>query len=186
MLLAVWSDPLLFAQCSDGERVCHLCASSVAPLLWYPSHPFPRAGAAWPIVPGRESQLLEVHAATELSDDAISGCEHATVECPLSFVCSRVLWRAPAQAGSSEAPACPPRNLPGYLVSCVQWPIRWQTDITAIGRDPAGILRPFSENAHLLSALDSRKKTSLRQHSVRTCHGWPFNQKEIRSHQFFA
>jgi len=92
----------------------------------------------------------------ELSDDAISAIvEHSNrLSSPLSFVVLEYYGGAAGRV-SSEATAFPHRNLPWDILFLAQW-----TDAAATNlhrdwaRSGEDILRPFSQNAHLLSALD--------------------------------
>jgi len=92
----------------------------------------------------------------ELSDDAISAIvERANrSRSPLSFV---VLEYYSGAAGrvSSEATAFPHRNLPWDILFLAQWTDPTQTNMhREWARSGEEMLRPFSQNAHLLSALD--------------------------------
>jgi FAD/FMN-containing dehydrogenase len=92
----------------------------------------------------------------ELPDDAISAIvEHANrLSSPLSFLVLEYYGGAAGRV-SSEATAFPHRNLPWDILFAAQWTDPAQTDVHRDwARTGEEILRPFSQNAHLLSALD--------------------------------
>jgi len=82
--------------------------------------------------------------------------EHAKrLRSPLSFV---VLEHYGGAAGrvSSDATAFPHRTLPWDILFLAQWTDPAQTDMHRDwARSGEEMLRPFSQNAHLLSALDA-------------------------------
>jgi hypothetical protein len=76
------------------------------------------------------------------------------VEFPSFLSCSRVLWRR-RRPGSERSHRIPHRHLPWDILFLAQWTDPAQTDMHRDwARSGEEILRPFSENAHLLSALD--------------------------------
>jgi hypothetical protein len=92
----------------------------------------------------------------ELPDEAISAIvEHANrLSSPLSFV---VLEHYGGAAGrvSKDATAFPHRDLPWDILFLAQWTDPTQTNVHRDwARSGEEMLRPFSQNAHLLSALD--------------------------------
>ena len=92
----------------------------------------------------------------DLSDEAISAIvEQANrLLSPLSFVVLECYGGAAGRI-SSEATAFPHRNLPWDVLFIAQWTDPAQTNMHRDwARSGEEILRPFSENAHLLSALD--------------------------------
>ena len=92
----------------------------------------------------------------ELSDDAIAAIvEHGNrMSSPLSFVVLEYYGGAAARV-PSEATAFPHRNLPWDILFLAQWTDPAQTNMHRDwARSGEEILRPFSSNAHLLSALD--------------------------------
>jgi len=92
----------------------------------------------------------------ELSDDAISAIvEHANrLSSPLSVVVVEYYGGAAGRV-SSEATAFPHRHLPWDILFLAQWTDPAQTNMHRDwARSGEEVLRPFSENAHLLSALD--------------------------------
>jgi hypothetical protein len=99
-----------------------------------------------------------------LSDDAISAIvEHANrLSSPLSFVVLEYYGGAAGRV-SSEATAFPHRNLPWDILFLAQWTDPAQTDMhREWARSGEEILRPFSENAHLLSALDVEEEDVIK------------------------
>jgi hypothetical protein len=91
-----------------------------------------------------------------LSDDAVSAIvEHANrLRSPLSFVVFEYYGGAAGRV-SSEATAFPHRHLPWDILFLAQWTDPGQTNLHRDwARSGEELLRPFSENAHLLSALD--------------------------------
>jgi FAD/FMN-containing dehydrogenase len=92
----------------------------------------------------------------ELPDDAISAIvEHANrLSSPLSFLVLEYYGGAAGRV-SSKATAFPHRSLPWDILFAAQWTDPAQTELHRDwARTGEEILRPFSENAHLLSALD--------------------------------
>lgn len=92
----------------------------------------------------------------ELTDDAIAAIvDHAnSLLSPLSLVVLEYYGGAAGRV-SSEATAFPHRNLPWDILFIAQWTDLVQTDTHRNwARSGEEILRPFSQNAHLLSALD--------------------------------
>ena len=91
-----------------------------------------------------------------MSDDAISAIvEHANrLSSPLSFVVFEYYGGAAGRV-SSEATAFPHRHLPWDILFLAQWTDPAQTKTHRDwARSGEETLRPFSENAHLLSVLD--------------------------------
>jgi FAD/FMN-containing dehydrogenase len=92
----------------------------------------------------------------ELSDDAISAIVgHANqLRSPRSFVVFEYYGGAAGRV-SSEATAFPHRHLPWDILFLAQWSDPAQTSLHRDwARSGEELLRPFSQNAHLLSALD--------------------------------
>jgi hypothetical protein len=100
----------------------------------------------------------------ELSDDAIRAIvEHANrLSSPLSFVVLEYYGGAAGRV-SNEATAFPHRNLPWDILFLAQWTDPAQTnthrDWARCGEE---LLRPFSANAHLLSALDVEEEEVIK------------------------
>jgi FAD/FMN-containing dehydrogenase len=92
----------------------------------------------------------------ELSDDAIRAIvEHANqLHSPLSFVVLEYYGGAAGRV-PNDATAFPHRNLPWDILFIAQWTDLEQTNLhREWARSGEERLRPFSANAHLLSALD--------------------------------
>ena len=92
----------------------------------------------------------------ELSDDAIRAIvEHANqLHSPLSFVVLEYYGGAAGRV-PNDATAFPHRNLPWDILFIAQWTDPEQTNLhREWARSGEERLRPFSANAHLLSALD--------------------------------
>ena len=92
----------------------------------------------------------------ELSDDAIRAIvEHANqLHSPLSFVVLEYYGGAASRV-PNDATAFPHRNLPWDILFIAQWTDLAQTNLhREWARSGEERLRPFSANAHLLSALD--------------------------------
>jgi Berberine and berberine like len=92
----------------------------------------------------------------ELSADAITAIvEHANrMSSPLSFI---VLEHYAGAAGRvpKDATAFPHRDLPWDILFIAQWTEPAETNVHRDwARSGEEVLRPFSSNAHLLSALD--------------------------------
>jgi len=92
----------------------------------------------------------------ELPDEAISAIvEHANrLSSPLSFVVLEYYGGAAGRV-SKDATAFPHRDLPWDILFLAQWTDPTQTNVHRDwARSGEEMLRPFSQNAHLLSALD--------------------------------
>ena len=92
----------------------------------------------------------------ELPDDAISAIVgHANaLSSPLSAVVLEYYGGAAGRV-SNDATAFPHRDLPWDLLFIAQWTDPEQTKMHRDwARSGEEVLRPFSQNAHLLSALD--------------------------------
>ena len=92
----------------------------------------------------------------ELPDDAIAAIvEHANrMQSPLSLVAVECYGGAAGRV-PNEATAFPHRNLPWDILFIAQWTDPEETNThREWARSGEEILRPFSQNAHLLSALD--------------------------------
>ena len=101
-------------------------------------------------------QLLEVHLAAPVTDEAIVAIvEHANrMGSPLSFVVLEHYGGAAARI-PNDATAFPHRDLPWDILFLAQWTEPAETaSHREWARSGEDILRPFSANAHLLSALD--------------------------------
>ena len=100
----------------------------------------------------------------ELPDDAISAIvDHANrLQSPLSVVVLEYYGGAAGRV-SSEATAYPHRNLPWDILFLAQWTDPGQSNMHRDwARSGEEILRPFSQNAHLLSALDVESEAVIK------------------------
>ncbi len=100
----------------------------------------------------------------ELPDDAISAIvDHANrLQSPLSVVVLEYYGGAAGRV-SSEATAYPHRNLPWDVLFLAQWTDPAQSDLHRDwARSGEEMLRPYSQNAHLLSALDVESEAVLK------------------------
>jgi FAD/FMN-containing dehydrogenase len=99
----------------------------------------------------------------ELPDQAISAIvDHANrLQSPLSVVVLEYYGGAAARV-SSEATAYPHRSLPWDILFLAQWTDSGQSNMHRDwARSGEEMLRPFSQNAHLLSALDVESEAVL-------------------------
>ena len=150
--------PCYCGNIADGERVLQPLrkfgspiADSIQPM------PFPAMQALLaPSFPDGNQNYWKSTLQRELSDDAISAIvEHANrLSSPLSVVAVEYYGGAAGRI-ASEATAFPHRNLPWDILFIAQWTDGAQTNLHRDwARSGEEILRPFSQNAHLLSALD--------------------------------
>jgi FAD/FMN-containing dehydrogenase len=143
---------------ADGERILQSLRKFGSPIVdGIQAMPFPAMQSLFaPYFPDGNHNYWKSTLQRELSDDAISAIvEHANrLSSPLSFVVFEYYGGAAGRV-SSEATAFPHRNLPWDILFLAQWTDPAQTDLHRDwARTGEEILRPFSENAHLLSALD--------------------------------
>jgi hypothetical protein len=150
--------PCYCGDVAEGERVLQPLRTFGTPLVdGIQAMPFPvMQSLLGPSFPDGNQNYWKSTLQRELSDDAIRGIvEHANrLSSPLSFVVFEYYGGAAGRV-SSEATAFPHRNLPWDILFLAQWTDPAETNIhrdwARAGED---ILRPFSANAHLLSALD--------------------------------
>jgi len=143
---------------ADGERVLRPLRTFGAPVMdGIQPLPFPAMQSLLaPAFPDGNQNYWKSTLQRELSDDAIRLIvDHGKrMSSPLSFVVLENYGGAAARV-SKDATAYPHRDLPWDILFIAQWT---QVEETAIHRDWARsgeeMLRPFSANAHLLSALD--------------------------------
>ena len=143
---------------ADGERVLQPLRKFGSPVLdGIQPTPFPTMQSLLSTsFPDGNQNYWKSTLQRELPDDAISAIvEHANrSSSPLSFVVLEYYGGAAGRV-SREATAFPHRDLPWDILFLAQW-----TDLvqTTMHRDWARsgeeMLRPYSQNAHLLSALD--------------------------------
>ena len=142
----------------DGERVLEPLRKFGSPILdGVQAIPFPAMQSLLAAsFPDGNYNYWKSTLQRELSDDAISAIvEHANrLLSPLSFVVLEYYGGAAGRI-SSEATAFPHRNLPWDILFLAQWTDPTQTNMhREWARSGEEMLRPFSQNAHLLSALD--------------------------------
>jgi hypothetical protein len=119
--------------------------------------PFPvMQGLLGPSFPDGNQNYWKSTMQRELPDDAISAIvEHAnTLSSPLSAAVLEYYGGAAGRV-SNEATAFPHRDLPWDILFIAQWTDEKQTKMHRDwARSGEEVLRPYSQNAHLLSALD--------------------------------
>ena len=150
--------PCYCGNIAEGERVLQPLRKFGSPILdGIQAMPFPvMQSLLAPSFPDGNQNYWKSTLQRELSNDAISAIvEHANgLQSPLSFVVLEYYGGAAGRV-SSTATAFPHRHLPWDILFLAQWTDPAQTkmhrDWARSGED---VLRPFSENAHLLSALD--------------------------------
>ncbi|HXW93747.1 MAG TPA: FAD-binding oxidoreductase [Terriglobales bacterium] len=150
--------PCYCGNIADGERILQPLRKFGSPILdGIQAMPFPAMQSLLgPSFPDGNHNYWKSTLQRELPDDAISAIvEHANrLHSPLSFVVLEYYGGAAGRI-SNEATAFPHRQLPWDILFIAQW-----TDPAKTGmhrdwaRSGEEILRPFSANAHLLSALD--------------------------------
>lgn len=150
--------PCYCGDVADGERVLQPLRKFGSPMVdGIQAMPFPAMQSLLgPSFPDGNHNYWKSTLQKELSDDAISAIvEHANrLQSPLSLVALEYYGGAAGRV-ASEATAFPHRNLPWDILFLAQWTDPAQTNIHRDwARSGEEILRPFSENAHLLSALD--------------------------------
>ncbi|MFL6304475.1 MAG: FAD-binding oxidoreductase [Candidatus Sulfotelmatobacter sp.] len=150
--------PCYCGNIAEGEHVLQPLRKFGSPILdGIQAMPFPvMQSLLAPSFPDGNQNYWKSTLQRELSNDAISAIvEHANgLQSPLSFVVLEYYGGAAGRV-SSTATAFPHRHLPWDILFLAQWTDPAQTkmhrDWARSGED---VLRPFSENAHLLSALD--------------------------------
>ena len=147
--------------CGDvaaGERILQPLRKFASPIVdGIQAMPFPAMQSLLgPAFPDGNHNYWKSTLQRELSDDAISAVvEHANrLHSPLSCVVFEYYGGAAGRV-ESGATAFPHRNLPWDILFLAQWADAAQSNIHRDwARSGEEILRPYSENAHLLSALD--------------------------------
>jgi hypothetical protein len=143
---------------ADGERVLQPLRTFGSPVL-DAIQPMPfvaMQSLLGPSFPDGNHNYWKSTLQRQLTDDAVVGIvEHANrMESPLSAVVVEYYGGAAGRV-PNDATAFPHRDLPWDILFVAQWTNPTETerhrDWARSGED---ILRPFSENAHLLSALD--------------------------------
>ena len=150
--------PCYCGSVADGERVLEPLRKFGSPILdGVQAIPFPAMQSLLAAsFPDGNYNYWKSTLQRELSDDAISSIvEHANrLRSPLSFVVLEYYGGAAGRI-SSGATAFPHRNLPWDILFLAQWTDPTQTNMhREWARSGEEMLRPFSQNAHLLSALD--------------------------------
>jgi hypothetical protein len=150
--------PCYCGSVADGERVLEPLRKFGNPIVdGIQAMPFPAMQSLLgPSFPDGNQNYWKSTLQRELSDHAISAIvEHANrLRSPLSFVVLEYYGGAAGRI-SSEATAFPHRDLPWDILFLAQWTDPTQTNMhREWARAGEEVLRPFSQNAHLLSALD--------------------------------
>ena len=150
--------PCYCGNVSDGERVLQPLRKFGSPVMdTIQAMPFPAMqGLLGPSFPDGNQNYWKSTMQRELPDDAISAIvEHANaLNSPLSVVALECYGGAAGRV-SNEATAFPHRDLPWDILFIAQWTNAEQTKLHRDwARSGEELLRPFSQNAHLLSALD--------------------------------
>jgi FAD/FMN-containing dehydrogenase len=150
--------PCYCGNIGDGERVLRPLRKFGDPVVdGIQAMPFPAMQSLLgPSFPDGNHNYWKSTLQRELPDDAITAIvEHANrMQSPLSLVAIEYYGGAAGRV-SNEATAFPHRNLPWDILFIAQWTDPEQTNPhREWARSGEEILRPFSQNAHLLSALD--------------------------------
>ena len=150
--------PCYCGNLAEGERVLQPLRKFGSPMVdGIQAMPFPAMQSLLgPSFPDGNQNYWKSTLQRELPDDAISAIvEHANgLHLPLSFVVLEYYGGAAGRV-SSEGTAFAHRNLPWHILFIAQWTDPAQTNMHRDwARSGEEMLRPFSENAHLLSALD--------------------------------
>jgi len=150
--------PCYSGDVADGERVLEPLRKFGHPILdGIQAMPFPvMQSLLGPSFPDGNHNYWKSTLQRELPDDAISAIvEHANrLHSPLSVVALEYYGGAAGRV-SNEATAFPHRGLPWDILFIAQWTDAAETNMHRDwARSGEELLKPFSENAHLLSALD--------------------------------
>ena len=150
--------PCYCGEISDGERVLHPLRTFGSPIMdTIQPLPMPAMQSLLgPYFPDGNHNYWKSTLQRALSDEAIIAIvEHANrMKSPLSFVVLECYGGAAARV-SKDATAFPHRDLPWDILFIAQWTEPRETPIHRDwARSGEEVLRPFSANAHLLSALD--------------------------------
>jgi len=143
---------------AEGERVLEPLRKFGGPIVdGIQAMPFPvMQSLLAPSFPDGNVNYWKSTLQRELPDEAISAIvEHANrLSSPLSFVVLEYYGGAAGRV-SKDATAFPHRDLPWDILFLAQWNDPTQTNVHRDwARSGEEMLRPFSQNAHLLSALD--------------------------------
>lgn len=150
----------------NGERVLQPLRKFGSPILdGIQAMPFPAMQALLgPSFPDGNHNYWKSTLQRELPDDAISAIvEHANrLHSPLSCVVLEYYGGAAGRI-SSDATAFPHRSLPWDILYIAQWTDPTQTNVHRDwARSGEEILRPFSQDAHLMSALDIEEEDVIK------------------------
>ncbi len=151
---------------ADGEGVLKPLRSFGSPIVdRIQAMPFPEMQSLLgPSFPDGNQNYWKSTLQRELPDEAIARIvEHANrLRSPLSFVVLEYYGGAAGRV-SREATAFPHRDLPWDILFLAQWTDPAETNMhREWARAGEEILRPFSQNAHLLSALDVEKEAVIK------------------------
>jgi hypothetical protein len=143
---------------AEGERVLEPLRKFGGPIVdGIQAMPFPvMQSLLAPSFPDGNVNYWKSTLQRELPDEAISAIvEHANrLSSPLSFVVLEYYGGAAGRV-SKDATAFPHRDLPWDILFLAQWTDPTQTNVHRDwARSGEEMLRPFSQNAHLLSAVD--------------------------------
>jgi hypothetical protein len=158
--------PCYCGNVADGERILQPLRKFGNPVVdGIQPMPFPAMQSLLgPSFPDGNHNYWKSSLQRELPDEAISAIvEHANgLHSPLSFLVLEYYGGAAGRV-PSEATAFPHRNLPWDILFIAQWTDPAQTDAHRNwARSGEEILRPFSDNAHLLGALDVESDDVIR------------------------
>jgi hypothetical protein len=150
--------PCYCGEISDGERVLQPLRTYGSPVMdTVQPIPMPAMQSLLgPYFPDRNHNYWKSTLQRALSDDAIIAIvEHANrMKSPLSFIVLECYGGAASRI-PKDATAFPHRDLPWDILFIAQWTGPAETPIhREWARSGEEVLRPFSANAHLLSALD--------------------------------
>jgi FAD/FMN-containing dehydrogenase len=150
--------PCYCGNAADGERVLQPLRKFGSPIMdGIQEIPFPVMQSLFgPSFPDGNQNYWKSTLQRDLPDDAISAIvEHANrLESPLSAVAIEYYGGAAGRV-PNEATAFPHRHLPWDILFIAQWIDPAQTNLHRDwARSGEEMLRPYSQNAHLLSALD--------------------------------
>lgn len=149
--------PCYCGNVADGQRVLQPLRKFGSPIDGIQEIPFPVMQSLFgPSFPDGNQNYWKSTLQCDLPDDAISAIvEHANrLESPLSAVAVEYYGGAAGRV-PNEATAFPHRHLPWDILFIAQWINPAQTNLHRDwARSGEEMLRPYSQNAHLLSALD--------------------------------
>jgi FAD/FMN-containing dehydrogenase len=150
--------PCYCGSVSEGERILQPLRKFGSPVMdGIQAMAFPvMQSLLGPSFPDGNQNYWKSTLQRELPDDAISAIVDHTngLNSPLSVVAIEYYGGAAGRV-PNEATAFPHRDLPWDILFIAQWTDKAQTDVhRGWARAGEELLRPFSQGAHLLSALD--------------------------------